>query len=253
MNQSGDIVGYSTLSGDQVVEPTFWSMSTGLVEIGNLGMDGGITNAVNASGLTVGRAPVDERDYHAYVWSLANGIEDLGTPGVYSSANDINDGNSIVGYTYDWDTQLSTAILWTSDAPAITSVDHTTFTEGSFGTFTVTTTGNPTPSIFFGCECNPLPSGVDFNDNGDGTATLSGTPDAGTADLYSLPIEAANGVSPNASQDFQLTVAPAELRGPDPDEDGLARSRAGAEPHHLHARRGQRRFGRCQPAWCADR
>jgi hypothetical protein len=64
--------------------------------------------------------------------------------------------------------------------PAITSAASTTFTVGSAGSFTVTTSpGYPAtaPTI---SRTGALPSGVTFTDNGDGTATLAGTPDPGT-------------------------------------------------------------------------
>ena len=96
------------------------------------------------------------------------------------------------------------------EAPAITSADNTTFTEGQFGTFTVSTTGNPTPSL---TEQGDLPSGVSFNDNEDGTATLSGTPDVGTAQDWPLTFTASNGVEPDATQNFTLTVAPPRIEG----------------------------------------
>src|SRR5205085_12196111 len=77
--------------------------------------------------------------------------------------------------------------------PAITSADHTTFDVGSAGSFTVTTTaGNPAATTI--TKSGALPSGVSFTDNGDGTATLSGTPGAGTAGSYSLTFTASNGV-----------------------------------------------------------
>ena len=50
-----------------------------------------------------------------------------------------------------------------------------------------------------------LPSGVTFTDNGNGTATLSGTV-AAAAGSYRLTITASNGVSPDATQTFTLTV-----------------------------------------------
>jgi hypothetical protein len=80
--------------------------------------------------------------------------------------------------------------------PAITSADATAFTLGRAGTFTVTTTGSPTPSI---SETRALPSGVTFVDNGDRTATLSGTPGKGAGGIYSLTITAANGNLPGAA------------------------------------------------------
>ena len=93
--------------------------------------------------------------------------------------------------------------LTVQSAPAITSSDSTTFSEGSAGTFTVTSTGFPTAAL---SEFGPLPSGVTFSDNGDGTATLSGTPAAGSNGIYSFSITASNGVSPDATQTFTLTV-----------------------------------------------
>ena len=45
-----------------------------------------------------------------------------------------------------------------------------------------------------------------FTDNGDGTATLAGTPAASSRGSYPITINATNGVSPDASQTFTLTV-----------------------------------------------
>ena len=49
-------------------------------------------------------------------------------------------------------------------------------------------------------ETGALPPGVTFTDNGDGTATLAGTPTTGGT--YPFTITANNGVAPNASQSF---------------------------------------------------
>ncbi len=98
-------------------------------------------------------------------------------------------------------------------APAFTSGAATTFTTGSSGAFTVSTSANPTAAV---SETGTLPSGVSFSDNGDGTATLAGTPAAGTGGSYPFTITAANGVIPNATQAFTLTVdqAPAVTSSP---------------------------------------
>jgi len=87
--------------------------------------------------------------------------------------------------------------------PAITSVNATTFTVGTAGTFTVTTTGDPTPAI---SETGALPPGVTIHDNGDKTAVLSGTPAAGTAGTYHVTFTAHNGAGADATQPFTLTV-----------------------------------------------
>ena len=95
-------------------------------------------------------------------------------------------------------------------APGITSPNHTTFTVGSAGSFTVTSCGWPKPSL---SESGALPSGVSFVDNGNGTATLSGTPPVGSGGTYLFTITASNGASPNATQQFTLTVDQAPAIG----------------------------------------
>lgn len=100
--------------------------------------------------------------------------------------------------------QVDLETFFTQQAPTITSANSTTFTVGQAGSFTVTTTGFPTPSITRGGAA--LPSGVSFVDNGDGTGTLSGTPGAGTGGTYAITFTASNGVPPDAVQNFTLTV-----------------------------------------------
>ena len=74
-------------------------------------------------------------------------------------------------------TAQQTLTVTVQQAPAITSANSATFTVGTAGTFSVTTTGHPTAAI---TESGALPTGVTFTDNGNGTATLAGTPAAGT-------------------------------------------------------------------------
>jgi hypothetical protein len=85
---------------------------------------------------------------------------------------------------------------------AFTSSASTTFTTGTAGSFSVTTTGYPSPTF---SETGALPSGVAFTDNGNGTASLAGTPAAGTGGTYAITISATNGSS-TPSQSFTLTV-----------------------------------------------
>jgi hypothetical protein len=88
-------------------------------------------------------------------------------------------------------------------APAITSAPAAIFQVGRAGSFTVTGTGLPVPDLSL---AGALPSGVSFTDHGDGTASLSGTPMAGTGGSYPVAIQAANGAMPDAEQSFTLTV-----------------------------------------------
>jgi hypothetical protein len=101
---------------------------------------------------------------------------------------------------------LSSGTITVNQAPAITSADHVTFSVGLAGTFTVTTTGFPTGASMAISETGGLPSSVTFTDNHDGTATLAGTPGAGTAGAYPLTLTAHNGVGSDATQSFSLAV-----------------------------------------------
>jgi hypothetical protein len=96
-----------------------------------------------------------------------------------------------------------TFVLTIDQAPAITSANTTAFTTGTFGKFTITTTGFPTAGIL---ESGALPAGITFIDTGDGKARLHGTPAAGTAGTYTLTIKAKNGVKPKATQTFTLVI-----------------------------------------------
>jgi hypothetical protein len=84
------------------------------------------------------------------------------------------------------------------EAPAITSGESTTFTEGEAGSFTVTATGTPTPTL---SESGTLPHGVSFDSS---TGVLSGTPTQYGS--YPITFKASNGVGSEAEQSFTLTV-----------------------------------------------
>jgi len=105
----------------------------------------------------------------------------------------------------------------TGEAPLITSANSTAFTTGIAGSFTVITQGIPTPSL---SESGTLPTGVTFIDNLNGTATISGTPPAGSAGTYPITITAHNGQGADAVQTFTLTVNTVVLQSitvaPDP-------------------------------------
>jgi uncharacterized repeat protein (TIGR01451 family) len=94
--------------------------------------------------------------------------------------------------------------LTVQDGPVVTSANTATFTAGAPGTFTVTTTGFPTPTLAIGGDA--LPSGLTFVDNGDGTATLAGTPATGSGGVYGLTFIASNSAGSSTPQQFTLAV-----------------------------------------------
>lgn len=95
-------------------------------------------------------------------------------------------------------------VLHVQQASTITSAATATFPVGTPSTFTVTTTGTPTPGPI--TVTGTLPSGVGLVDNGNGTATIAGTPTAGSGGVYSFTIHAPNGVSPEGLQSFTVAV-----------------------------------------------
>jgi hypothetical protein len=190
-----------TLSVDE--SPTVTSADHTTFTVGTLGLFVVTTNAgfPVATGVTeTGALPsgvtlVDNGDGSATL----SGTPSAGTAGVYpititATATDGATTPTAQSFT-----------LTVNGPPTITSADHTTFTVGALGSFTVhTTAGQPTSTFI--AESGALPSGVTFTNNGDGTATLTGTPVAGTGGSYPITITAGNGIAPAASQIFTLTV-----------------------------------------------
>jgi hypothetical protein len=101
-----------------------------------------------------------------------------------------------------------------SAAPAIASVSSATFANGSQNVFDVTTTGAPNVSsisdaAFGGCTPSILPPSIKLLYGGSARATLAGNPQPGDGGVYSLCMQAGNGIGSVATQQFTLTlVAP---------------------------------------------
>jgi hypothetical protein len=97
------------------------------------------------------------------------------------------------------------SFTWTIVQPQFSSANNATFQETQFSTFTVTVSGVIEAVAID--DLSPLPSGVTFVDNGDGTATLSGTPAVGTAGPHTLTLEVRAGLHTIFdTQTFTLTV-----------------------------------------------
>ena len=96
-------------------------------------------------------------------------------------------------------------VLTVNSSPVITSAATTMFTVGQAGTFTVTTVA--TPAVTDITRTGTLPAGVTFVYNNNGTATLAGTPGAGTGGSYPQTFTATNGVGTPGVQNFTLNIA----------------------------------------------
>jgi large repetitive protein len=88
--------------------------------------------------------------------------------------------------------------------PAFTNADSTTFTVGTAGTFTFTTSASPAADLSLATLI--LPAGLTFTNHHDGTATLALTPTAGEEGDYPLTIDADNGVPSGVQQSFTLHI-----------------------------------------------
>jgi hypothetical protein len=147
-----------------------------------------------------------------YTWSVVSGSL---PPGLTLSASGQISGTATSGGSFSFTVVVTDsetpaaaaaqALTITVDAvPHITSADSATFTADTAGSFTITTTGYPAATL---TEAGALPSGVTFASNGDGTATLSGTPAAGSEGTYPVTISAANSAGAANTQPFVLTVS----------------------------------------------
>lgn len=138
----------------------------------------------------------------------------LGTPDTATCTTDhgATPGRETITASYSGDSNYGASQGETTEQvnepPAITSAGAVTFNLGAKGSFQVTATGSPAPTL---SESGALPEGVAFDPS---SGELSGTPTQ--QGVFSITITAANGAGANAVQHFTLTVdAPAQITSPD--------------------------------------
>ena len=103
INNRGEVVGTSTLKGDQTWHPFLWDGSV-LKDLGTLGGTNGEAFWLSDSGLVVGRADFSPQspNHHAFLWK--NGVmTDLGVlpPCLNSTAVGVNSAGQVIGDTGD--------------------------------------------------------------------------------------------------------------------------------------------------------
>src|ERR1700728_320085 len=100
---------------------------------------------------------------------------------------------------------IDTAAIVSPVPPQITSGPADTVPSGSAFSYTITSTGTPIPALSLAAG-SVLPAGVAFTGHGDGTATLAGAASV-VPGVYTFTVDAENGIPPDATQTFTLTVA----------------------------------------------
>ena len=97
INDSGQIVGYSTTASGEYHHACLWSDGV-MTDLGTLGGSNSYARGINDSGQVVGDSRTDSGEDHAFLW-LDGDMTDLGTLGGSSShAYGINDSGQVVGY-----------------------------------------------------------------------------------------------------------------------------------------------------------
>ena len=117
LNEDGQVVGATTMPGDQTHHPFLWDGNK-LIDLGTFGGDNGEADWINNTGDVVGIAqPVPSctngNGGHAFLWHLG-ALRDLGTTagldnseGVY-----INSETQVVGHSFNCDFTIFGAFLW---------------------------------------------------------------------------------------------------------------------------------------------
>jgi hypothetical protein len=127
-----------------------------------------------------------------------SGTPVTGTAGTYTVTLTANNGVTPNG--------MQTFTLNIDGPPVFTSAATDTFVVGTAGTFNISAKGFPTTGETITESGAALPTGLTFQDNGDGTGVLSGTPASGTGKVYTLTFTAHNSSTPDATQNLILTV-----------------------------------------------
>lgn len=144
-----------------------------------------------------------------------------GTPtatGSYGFAIELSDG---AGGSTSRDYHLTVAAPGPGGAvaPSFTSPAAATVDAGEAVALEVTAGGSPAPVLDLG---GTLPPGLSFADEGGGVGAISGTPAPGSTGSYALTLTAQNGVLPNATQSFELTVDAPPAITAQPADQGTA-------------------------------
>lgn len=99
-----------------------------------------------------------------------------------------------------------------NEAPGFTSNQTALFAQGQPNSYTVRAKGFPVPTI---ATTGTVPAWASVQSNGDGTATITGTPPVGAApNQYVIDLTASNGIGATATQTLTIPIATAITMSP---------------------------------------
>lgn len=101
-----------------------------------------------------------------------------------------------------------------NDPPVFTSTPVTDAVEGAAYSYAVVATDPDPADVLTIVAAAALPSWLALTDNGDGSATLAGTPAAGDAGDHAVSLEVSDAIGSTAMQDFTVIVAPGGANSP---------------------------------------
>jgi len=112
LNNAGEVVGWSTMAGDQTSHPFLWD-GTKLIDLGTLGGDNATANWINDAGAITGIADLPDGTHHAFLWKNGH-MSDLppADNAPCSNANVIDDPGDVVGNITDCQGTELAAVLW---------------------------------------------------------------------------------------------------------------------------------------------
>ena len=148
------------------------------------------TDAINASNDAIAD-PIDT--------PISTAATQVGSPNPNATTPSKTSGASTTNASTGKNTS-STGSSHTPSKPAFTSRDTDAFTPSFANNFHVTASGSPTPSLT--CA-GSLPGGVMFQDNHNGTGTLSGDPVGASTTIVTFTAKNSEGI---ATQKFTLVV-----------------------------------------------
>lgn len=156
-----------------------------------------------SAALTVGGFPAPTVTATGLPAGLAvDGAAITGTPAAGSGGVHVVDLTATNGVGADATDSATITVEETASVAGPLEVRMVTGTEASVS---YAAAGFPVPAL---SATGDLPAGVTFVDNGDGTATLSGTPTAGAVGSYQLTVTAANGIGQGHAIAVSVEVVP---------------------------------------------